>query len=79
MRFVRDWNIPLWALLRGEYRRIQPEAMSVAVSMRTYWPEAVCPQWWRTKIRPCRFAGNRVFYAPPLRRRCVSGCGFSVT
>jgi hypothetical protein len=36
---VRDWKVQIWALLRREYRQIQPDATSVAVNVRIYWPE----------------------------------------
>jgi hypothetical protein len=36
LRSGRDWNVPVWALLRRKYRRIRPEAASVAVNVRTY-------------------------------------------
>jgi hypothetical protein len=41
----RERNVQEWALLKREYRQIQPEATSVAVRERMYWPEVVCPQW----------------------------------
>jgi hypothetical protein len=36
---LRAAKVQRWALLRREYREIQPEATSVAV--RVYWPEVV--------------------------------------
>jgi hypothetical protein len=41
--------------LKREKRQIQPEATSVAVRVRIYWPEVACPQWWRIEVRPYRF------------------------
>jgi hypothetical protein len=32
---------PAVGLIEGEYRHIQPEATSVAVRVRIYWPEVV--------------------------------------
>ncbi|MFP3089704.1 hypothetical protein LQZ21_05190, partial [Treponema sp. TIM-1] len=34
-------KVQRWALLSREYRDIQPEATSVAVRVRIYWPEVV--------------------------------------
>jgi hypothetical protein len=41
---LRESKVQRWALLRRENRQIQPEATSVAVRVRIYWPEVVCPQ-----------------------------------
>jgi hypothetical protein len=38
----REAKVQRRALLKREYRPIQPEATSVRV--RIYWPEVVCPQ-----------------------------------
>jgi hypothetical protein len=42
---IKGGKSPAWALLRREYRQIQPEATSVAVRVRIYRPEVACPQW----------------------------------
>ena len=51
---LRAVKVQRRALLRRENREIQPEATSVAVRVRIYRPEAVCPQWWRTKVCRCQ-------------------------
>jgi hypothetical protein len=41
---LRALKVRRRALLRRENRELPPEAMSVAVRVRIYWPEVVCPQ-----------------------------------
>jgi hypothetical protein len=47
---LRAAKVQRRALLRREYRQIQPKATSVAVRVRIYWPEVPVRSG-----EPCRF------------------------